>query len=208
VCWRPLSSAAGAVGLEVRIPPQPGWPQPLRCTIAYSVGPDGLTVAHTARNLGSAPVPFGVGAHPYLRAGDADTDDCVLTLAATTRLPLDDKQLPAGPPEPVAGTADDFRGGRAVRGLKLDAAFGGCVPASGDTLVRHRLIAPDGGVELWAEPAFGWVQVFTPDDHPGRGRAVAVEPMTCPPDALNSGQDLIVLEPDQQWSGSWGIRPL
>jgi aldose 1-epimerase len=74
--------------------------------------------------------------------------------------------------------------------------------------VRHRLLGPDGGVELWAEPAFGWVQVFTPDDHPGRGRAVAVEPMTCPPDALNSGTDLITLAPGETWQGSWGLRPI
>ena len=45
---------------------------------------------------------------------------------------------------------------------------------------------------MWAEPCFGWVQVFTPGEFPGKGaRAVAIEPMTCPPDALNSGIDLI-----------------
>jgi aldose 1-epimerase len=55
---------------------------------------------------------------------------------------------------------------------------------------------------------FGWVQVFTPDDHPGRGRAVAVEPMTCPPDALNSGIGLLTVAPGEEWSGSWGIRPV
>ena len=208
VCWRAIAREAAAITLEVRIPPQPGWPQPLRCTTTFAVGPDGLTVTHTATNLGTGPVPFGVGAHPYLRVGDADTDDCVLTLAASTRLPLDARQLPPGPPEPVAGTPDDFRGGRAVRGLKLDAAFGGCAPASGDDLVRHSLTAPDGGLELWADPSFGWVQVFTPDDHPGRGRAIAVEPMTCPPDALNSGRDLIVLDAGAEWSGRWGLRPL
>jgi aldose 1-epimerase len=90
----------------------------------------------------------------------------------------------------------------------LDDAFGGCVPAAGDELVRHRLLGPDGGVEVWAEPAFGWVQVFTPSDHPGRGRAVAVEPMTCPPDALNSGDGLITIAADASWSASWGIRHL
>ena len=92
--------------------------------------------------------------------------------------------------------------------MTLDDAFGGCVPAAGDELVRHRLLGPDGGVEVWAEPAFGWVQVFTPSDHPGRGRAVAVEPMTCPPDALNSGTGLITLEPGETWQGSWGLRPI
>jgi len=52
------------------------------------------------------------------------------------------------------------------------------------------------------------VQVFTPPDLVGRGRAVAVEPMTCPPDALNTGDGLITLAPDATWSGSWGIRQL
>jgi aldose 1-epimerase len=147
-----------------------------------------------------------VGAHPYVRAGGSATDDCTLSLAASTALPLDGG-LPTGPARPVAGD-DDFRGGRPLKGLELDHAFGGCTPADGDTLVRHRLVGPAGGVELWAEPPFGWVQVFTPDDHPGRGRAVAVEPMTCPPDALNSGTDLISLAPGETWQGSWGLRPI
>jgi len=97
---------------------------------------------------------------------------------------------------------------RPLRGLVLDHTLGGCSPAVDDALVRHRLTGPGGSVELWADPDFRWVQVFTPDDHPGRGRAVAIEPMTCPPDALNSGTDLIGLQPDATWSGSWGLRPL
>jgi aldose 1-epimerase len=55
------------------------------------------------------------------------------------------------------------------------------------------------------------VQVFTADPandqaYPDRGRALAIEPMTCPPDALNSEIDLIVLDPGQTWSGSWGME--
>ena len=38
-----------------------------------------------------------------------------------------------------------------------------------------------------------------------RIRGIAVEPMTCPADAFNSGSGLIVLEPGQQWSGQWGL---
>ena len=72
--------------------------------------------------------------------------------------------------------------------------------------MRHTLAGPDGTTELWADPVFGYVQVFTPPDLVGRGRAVAVEPMTCPPDALNTGDGLITLAPDETWSASWGIR--
>ena len=93
-----------------------------------------------------------------------------------------------------------------MKELQLDHAFGGAAPAEGDTHVRHRLAAPEGTTELWADPVFAFVQVFTPSDLVGRGRALAVEPMTCPPDALNSGDGLITLAPDETWSASWGIR--
>ena len=196
-----VERSADAVTLGARLAPQSGWPVPLAVQVRYAVAADGLRVTHTVRNIGTATVPFGVGAHPYIRAGDAATDECTLQLGATTALPLE-RGLPPGPAGP-----GDFRVGHRLAGLELDHAFGGCVPAAGDTLVRHRLVGPAGGVELWAEPDFRWVQVFTPDDHPGRGRAVAVEPMTCPPDALNSGTDLITVEPGASWTGSWGLRP-
>jgi aldose 1-epimerase len=199
-----VDRASDAVTLGARIAPQSGWPVPLAAEVRFAVTSEGLTVTHTVRNIGADAVPFGVGAHPYIRAGNAATDDCTLQLAASTTLPLQGG-LPTGPPRAVD---DDVRDGRLLRGLELDDSFGGCAPADGDTLVRHRLVGPEGGVELWAEPDFRWVQVFTPDDHPGRGRAVAVEPMTCPPDALNSGTDLITLNPGESWTGSWGLRPI
>ncbi|WP_308282806.1 aldose 1-epimerase family protein [Pseudonocardia nigra] len=204
--YRQGERTTASITLHAVVAPQPGWPVPLDTSVRYAVGADGLIVTHTVRNAGSDPCPFGVGAHPYLRAGESATDDCVLTLAATSTLPLD-AGLPTGPERPVDGDLD-FRGGLPLRDRVLDHAFGGFVPAPGDTVVRHRLTGPGGDVELWAEPDFGWVQVFTPDDHPDRGRVVAVEPMTCPPDALNSGTGLITLEPGATWSGSWGIRPL
>jgi aldose 1-epimerase len=194
------------VTLHAVVAPQPGWPVPLDTSVRFAVRADGLTVTHHVRNVGADPVPFGVGAHPYLRAGDEATDDCVLTLAAASTLPLEGG-LPTGPAGPADGDLD-FRAGRPLRGRELDHAFGDCTPADGDTVVRHRLTGRTAGVELWADPDFAWVQVFTPDDHPGRGRAVAVEPMTCPPDALNSGTGLLVVEPGQTWTASWGIRPL
>jgi aldose 1-epimerase len=71
------------------------------------------------------------------------------------------------------------------------------VPATGD------------GVELWAEKVFKWVQAFTADHFPEpRHFGVAIEPMTCPPNALNTGIDLIHIEPGQEWTARWGIRPL
>jgi aldose 1-epimerase len=50
--------------------------------------------------------------------------------------------------------------------------------------------------------------VFTADGIPDtarRRRSVAIEPMTCAPNAFRSGDGLIVLQPGDSWSGSWGI---
>ena len=210
--WRVVRRAAHAVELDVRISAGAGWPQPLIVRTSYRVDGDGLSVSHRIRNDGVDPVPVGVGTHPYLRVGDVPADELTLRLSAGTVLPVDDRLIPSGPPRPVGGTDLDLRSGRRVGALELDTAFGGCTRGD-DALVRHELRAPDGtGVELWADPAFRWVQVFTPHDFPragrGPGRAVAIEPMTCPPDALNSHVDLTVLAPRESWTVRWGLRPL
>ncbi|MBP2321122.1 aldose 1-epimerase [Kibdelosporangium banguiense] len=203
--WTVLENVGSSVSLEVEIG---DWPSRLRTTIQYALDDYGLTVTHGVHNLGDRTVPFGVGTHPYPRAGNALTDSCTLQLAATTVLPLDpDRMVPSGPAVPVAGTQYDFLTARPLAGVHLDTPFGGCLPGE-DGLVRHVLTGPDGGVQLWADPDFKWVQVFTPGEFPGRGRAIAIEPMTCPPDALNSGIDLITLAPGQSWAGRWGITPL
>ena len=66
------------------------------------------------------------------------------------------------------------------------------------------------GLTLWMGDAFSVVQVFTGDTlQPARRRrALAVEPMTCAPDAFNNNDaGLVMLAPNARWSGVWGISP-
>jgi aldose 1-epimerase len=206
--WDVLEHTGSLVSLETTIGKQQGWPVSLHVTTSYAVDGNGLTVAHGVHNVGDRPTPFGVGTHPYPRAGDEQTDDCTLKLAATTVVPLDrDTMVPSGPPRSVQGTEYDFRTARTLKGVELDTPFGGCEPAK-DGLIHHELRGGQQSVELWADPDFKWVQVYTPGNFPNRGRAVAIEPMTCPPNALNSGVDLIVLAPGEAWAARWGVRPL
>jgi len=113
--------------------------------------------------------------------------------------------MPYAPEQDVEGTEYDFRGGRLLKDVDLDTAFGGLTTAD-DGLHHFVLGHEDQQLVVWTGPDFHWAQVFTPDDLVGRGRAVAIEPMTCPADALNTGTNLITLEPATSWSGSWGIR--
>ena len=122
---------------------------------------------------------------------------------------VDGRMLPIGAAK-VAGTEYDFAEPRPLGGFGLDTAFGDLDrDATGGSAVT--LTAPDGrGVRVWADAAFHWWQLFTGDPLPdGRARrSVAIEPMTCPPDAMRSGRDLVLLEPGGTWRGRWGIRPL
>ncbi|GAB3493731.1 aldose 1-epimerase family protein [Amycolatopsis cihanbeyliensis] len=203
--WTLLEHAESSITMAIDIEDEPGWPVPLRAQITYALAPRELTVTHEVRNTGEQEVGFGVGTHPYLRIGDLPTDDLTLTLPASRVRPyLAEEQLPYAEEQDVEGTEYDLRAGRPLAELDLDTAFGGLAPGEDG---RHHHLLTHGGtaLEVWTDPDFGWVQVFTPDDLVGRGRAVAIEPMTCPADALNSGTDLITLAAGESWQGSWGI---
>jgi aldose 1-epimerase len=205
--WRVVDHTSDTITLDTAIERQPGWPVSLHVDVTYEITDAGLAVSYRLENLGTEPVPFGLGQHTYPRVGNAATDDCSLRLSASTVLPLDpDTMLPTGPDHPIPESLD-FRRPTSLAGYELDTPFGGCVPSE-DGLIHHELTAGESGVDLWADPEFRWVQVFTPGEFPGRGRAVALEPMTCPPDALNSGIDLITLDPEQEWFGRWGLTPM
>jgi aldose 1-epimerase len=109
--------------------------------------------------------------------------------------------MPYAEEQDVEGTEYDFRSGQLLAGVDLDTAFGGLGDGPHEFVLAHG----DQQLVVWTGPDFRWAQVFTPDDLVGRGRAVAIEPMTCPADALNSGTDLIELAPGETWSGSWGV---
>ena len=204
--WTPARHDAATLTLTADVGADAtGWPGPLHVETTHALDDDGLTVTHAVTNTGDTDVPVGLGVHPYLRVGDVPSGDCLLTARTAAVLDVDEARIPTGPPRPVTA-AEDLSGGRRVGDVDLDTCF-----ATGGGPTHHDLRAPDGrGVRLWADAAFGWVQVFTPESpFAGRtGRAVAVEPMTCPPDALNSGVDLAVVGPGSMWTVTWGVRAL
>jgi aldose 1-epimerase len=176
--------------------------------VRYELTGDGISVTHGIRNDGDGTAPVGIGCHPYLCLGDVPRSDLTVTVSGSRMLETDERSLPV---QEVPVTPErDLRAGAALRDLDLDTAYTGLEVVDG--AVRHRLTAPDGrAVELAADPVFAWTQVFTNDVYDtddGRIDAVAIEPMTCPPDALNSGEGLIRLEPGEQWVASWRLSLL
>lgn len=200
--WTATVVEADRVVMELTLHPQPGYPFTLGLSVEHRLGPGGLSVATTATNLGGRPCPYGAGAHPYLTVGTDLVDDVLLYVPAQARLETDERGLPVGS-SPVAGTPHDFREARRVGDLVVDTAY---TDLDGNEAV---LTAPDGRrrVTLWWDRSYRWLMVFSGDtlDPARRRRGLAVEPMTCAPNAFVSGDGLRVLEPDESWTTTWGI---
>jgi len=209
--WSLEEHAASSVSLTYRLMAQSGYPWTLDLHVIYDLSADGLTVTQTATNLSDSPAPFASGAHPYLSAGAGPVDGWELTLPASTRLLTSpDRLLPTGR-EAVDGTAYDFRVTRPLRGTVVNHAFTGLDRNEGGRAVV--VLQGEHVVSLWVDERHGWLQVYTADDVPATARrSIAVEPMTAPPNAFRSGEDLTVLAAagrnGDEFSASWGIQAL
>ncbi len=204
--YRVLDRSEGDITLGATVFPQHGYPFLLETSVRHELTDDGMTVTHRITNESDLPAPVAIGAHPFFQLGDVATDDLVLTVHAGTRFPVDERLNPSAE-IPVDGTDYDLRAGRKVSELDLDDAFGDVTP---DNQVTAMLTAPDGrSVALWQDESFPYVQVFTTRKFPrgsGLTTAIAIEPMTAPANAFNSGQSLRWLNPGETWQAAWGIR--
>lgn len=203
--WSLVRHDASVVELCYFLPAQTGYPWALDLATTWELGAGGLTVTQAATNRADSPAPYASGAHPYLLAGPGPCDGWELDLPATTYLTVDEERLLPTGRAPFRDVVDDGPLGdtvlnHAVTDLARDA--------DGTTTVHLRDPAGGTGVALWADERHRWLQVYTGDDTPTPRVSVAVEPMTAPPDAFNSGEDLVVLEPGASFRASWGIRSL
>jgi aldose 1-epimerase len=204
VPWVLIDKQPDAVSNRIRVYPQPGWPGVLEAIITHRVRDDGLTVTVQATNLSAVELPFGYGAHPYLTVGESRVDEVSVTVPAASYLEVDDRLLPVKI-SPVDGTDYDLRGGAVLGSVNLDTALSHLTRDS-DGRWRVRIALGERYAELWGDETMQWVQLFT--GGPNRDASIAVEPMTCGPDAFNAGpthDDLTVLAPGEVFSGRWGI---
>lgn len=206
--WQAVEHQSTRVVMATRLYPLMGFPFTVDVQVAYELGEDGLRVATTATNRSDRTCPYGAGQHPYLSPGSGRIDDCTLQLGAATRIVTDnERQLPTGRAS-VEETEFDFRAGKPIGEQKLDTPF---TDLDRDDHGRAwaRLTAPDGStVALWVDQHHPIIEIYTGDtlSPDRRRRGLGTEPMTCPPNAFQSGDALIRLEPDESMTTTWGVR--
>ena len=205
--WTLVEQTASAVTLQFELPPQVGYPWWLTLRATWSLSAAGLRCDTEVVNNSGSNAPWGYSVHPYLQLAGVSVDDTVLHVPGSTRIVADSRLLPIGA-VPVPGTEYDFSEPRRIGDLVLDTTYGDIAHTGGVSEVTLADPASDRKVVVWADEKFRYWQVFSGDTLHGERfrRSVAVEPMTCPPDAFRTGRDLVVLAPGERWSASWGIR--
>ena len=207
--WEIGEREPSRVVMQHVIHPQPGYPFALALRVEYALSNDGLSVRTTATNVGADACPYGSGSHPYLTHGTTTIDRPRSAGAGAAR---------AAPRRP--GPARRLRTGRG-NGVRLPGRPADrrhearqCVhgprtrPGWAGTRVPGGSRRPAGRVTLWVDEHYPYLMLFTGDPLPDvNRRALAVEPMTCPPNAFSTGDSVIRLQPGETATGVWGIEP-
>jgi aldose 1-epimerase len=166
------------------------YPFPFGIELTYHLQERGLDIQVAVQNTGRQQMPCAFGWHPYFKVNDP-----AIKLPEVTRVLVGELMIPNGQKEPF----DRFGQMKTLKGVELDSCFELVHKQGGTTLLQ---MAADQGIEIWQDESFGFIQVFTPGDR----RSVAIEPMTGNIDALNNGEGLKVLEPNEVWELSFGLR--
>ena len=202
--WTTERAAADRARFRLDVLPSdhPGYPFAVRVEVLYELRRDGLRCTVHAANTGLQAAPFGAGFHPYILPRQA-LGESVVQVPASLLVERGADLLPTGRVQRVDGTPFDLRERQRLGDRVLDHTFTGLARDAEGLAV----VAVDD-VEVWMDRGCGYLQLFTGDTlGPQARKALAVEPMTCGPDAFNHpGLGLAVLRPGERLSATWGIR--
>lgn len=205
--WECRQLDADRVVMGTCLYPMDGYPFALDVEVAYGLGPHGLTVVTTARNVGREPCPYASGHHPYLATGGGLVNDCQLRLQAGSMVIMDQERGLPGELSPV--TSDyDFAAGRRLGDVRLGMGFTD-LARDDNGFASVELTGVDGSaVRLSMDASYRVVQVWTGDLLEARRarRALAVEPMTCLPNEPHTGSGLVRLEPGSEFRSAWSVH--
>lgn len=185
--WVVEQATASTVRLSLRLPGSRGYEFDLLLSATYTLDAEaGLTVALAGENRGRSDAPFGISSHPYLTCGGAPVDACTLVAPGSQVLLVDAAMAPTELMD-ASGTPWDFRAPTAMDGRSVDHAFTGLPEGTWTVALTH----PSGSVTLTSDAP--WLQIYS-GEILGR-TSVAVEPMTCPPNAFNGPDADVALAP-------------
>lgn len=190
--WQVSARSAASVTLTVFLPPSYGYPFALVCETTYRLdAASGLEITIATQNISDRPAPYGAGIHPYLTCNREKIDSCTLRLPAEQLFIAN--QAPHSPHLISTSAAGlDYRLPQAIGTAQIDHTF---KAQPSDMPWKVVLTSAQQKMSVFLCASQPWIQVYTGDKLARAG--LAVEPMSCPPNAFNSAHDLIVLAPQE-----------
>lgn len=178
--------------------PLDGYPFLFSFTLTYTLSSNGLTIQTKVTNNGITDMPFGLGSHPYICTGTT-VNKMSLKKEATVLIEVDAELLPTGKRLPC----DKFIDLTPIENTPFDTGYS--FPERSERAITA-IYDPvkDVEIQVWQEnheDAYRYVQLYIPEHR----QCIAIEPMTCPPNALNTKESLIYLAPNSVYQVAFGI---
>lgn len=204
--WDVIEKTEHSLLLKAILKESTSYPTNLEFSASYLLSDQGLTIEISATNIGAKKAPYGVSIHPYLIATpDSRVDDWSLKMSASEVLDVDMKRLLPIGLRKVEELDFDFRTGRLIGDQFIDHAF---KVDQGSELIVTVAAKNGDAVEMTFSPNCEWIQIHTADRNGGADSRIclAVEPMTCPPNAFRNADQPIWLSPGDSTSSRWKIE--
>lgn len=172
----------------------PSYPFPFEIEVAYTLYESELNIDIKITNTGGSDMPCGFGWHPYFSA-DLRPDSTRLKLPKLSKIHVDGQLIPNGEESPMKGY-EEFK---SIAGEEFDNCFRlERIQEKNSVFLNYTKLAT---VEIWQDHNFPFLQLFKVDD-----TAIAIEPMSCGIDALNTKEGLKVLSPQEEWALNMGLK--
>lgn len=176
-----------------------GYPFKYVLNVDVRLNDEEFTCKIFVQNQEDQPIPIGGGYHPYFKLGGR-IDDLLLKMPIQSQLESDERLIPNGREVKPEKYVEFTR----LEGEKLNDTYR---VKQGDKRAVTQLYDPRQQLELtvWQQTGVGhynFLQVFTPVSR----ESIAIEPMTCAPDAFNNGHGLVLLQPDESFEATFGVR--
>lgn len=176
-----------------------GYPFCFKLQVSFLLNKNGLTKTTQITNSGEGNMPVGDGWHLYFKC-KSKIDDCILLFDSEKIVINDTTLIPTGQTQDF----DCFKTSKVVDNFEFDDCF---ILSPKNNIAEVVLTDKVHNLSIvsWQETGnqkYNYLQIYTP---PHRN-SIAIEPMTCQPNAFNNTEGLITLKPLETISITCGIR--
>ena len=165
-----------------------GFPFNFQLIITYLITNGSVELSATVKNKDEVSFPFGLGWHPYFKSEHLQNSS--LSFSSDEQLVCNENQIPK------SAKKNNLQQTFKLKNKFFDDSF---------ILLEKEVKFKSENYSLnmnFSENSDAFLQIYTPEDR----KSIAIEPMSCSPNAFNSGNGLKILQPDETYTWEVGLN--